>query len=778
MGFGNSVTIGHKYFMDVAGVFALGGVEELRRIWMNDKLVFKGSITENTRIFIDKEDIFGGETGNGGVRGYAEIRFGKADQEPSNYEQSLNPDKILSGDRGVFSIEFQNFYWGNSPVIPQIAIEVKTTSIKDDFTPSWYPEKSAIVSVPAERLDINIVHFLRDVLVGVNFGRYDESDLDDASWIAAADYAFENNLGISAVYNSKSDDYKNVISELLGVLGATIIPNADGKLEIKPLTDDYDINIIFHANPSNITSFGKYQVGNGGELKNGLNVSFTHAQYTKEEGDKDFGEDIVYAEDVSFVTATATSSITDKGNILSINRGLLTNPDTAFKHGTSELAKANSGAITMDLTVNLSGQLILPGDVFRFTYKEPLEDVDKVFRVFNVDYGNGRNNEVKLEGCVEDIFKILDPTTSTSPNTGWVDPNNAARDIINKIITEVPYYVLASEASGLVDLSTIDDITDYIWAVAQKPSQDSINFRFAELPDGTDNSAQELNNIDFPTTARIKNDIGITESVLELINFSEISTLIPGNYAVLDNEIISIKEVNFDMGTITVDRAILDTTPQKHTRNAIIYFVGGLGTIASNPYFFNENVRLKLLTRTPSNSLPLNDASLLSRVIIQRQARPYAPGKIRINDMSRNSNFEIVINFSDNIHITWAGRNRLTQTTNEFITQDHDNIIPEVGTSYNIIIKLPDSTILREFNDITVNEIMYLKSDEAEDSFNLGLIEGFNPQLDIEIKSKRNDLDSYQSQLITLKRNPRIVDNENTYTDNIIFTNDVSAEQI
>ena len=61
MGKKSKTTIGYKYFMGIHMALSRGPLDEVVEIRVGDKEAWKGSITGNAEVYIDKPDLFGGE---------------------------------------------------------------------------------------------------------------------------------------------------------------------------------------------------------------------------------------------------------------------------------------------------------------------------------------------------------------------------------------------------------------------------------------------------------------------------------------------------------------------------------------------------------------------------------------------------------------------------------------------------------------------------------------------------------------------------------------------
>ena len=161
-----------------------------------------GIIQSNHEIYVEAENLFGGLSSEGGVKGKVDVMFGESDQEPNPYIRHL-----IGGDsadstpnyRGVTGLFFNSFYFGTSPYMKPLSV-MATRKQKTYYSQEqWYKEKVSIGE------DMNPIHIIREVLTcpdpqwGMNI---DPAYIDDDNFRAAADKLYEEQLGLSFLWNS------------------------------------------------------------------------------------------------------------------------------------------------------------------------------------------------------------------------------------------------------------------------------------------------------------------------------------------------------------------------------------------------------------------------------------------------------------------------------------------------------------------------------------------------------------------------------------------------
>lgn len=132
-----------KYYATLEQVVCMSPADAIVEIEINDEKAWVDPITDNRDFYIDKPNLFGGKSSEGGVQGWCEARFGKPGQPKSSYLAEKISD-VLSATRGVLSVVAKNFYLGNSPYAKPWHFRVKSTLKNADYTDNWYKEKATI----------------------------------------------------------------------------------------------------------------------------------------------------------------------------------------------------------------------------------------------------------------------------------------------------------------------------------------------------------------------------------------------------------------------------------------------------------------------------------------------------------------------------------------------------------------------------------------------------------------------------------------------------------
>src|SRR5699024_5717240 len=105
-----------------------------------------------------------------------------------------------------------------------------------------------------------------------------------------------------------------------------------------------------------------------------------------------------------------------------------------------------------------------------------------------------------------------------------------------------------------------------------------------------------------------------------------------GAPVLMGDEILRVDEKQLDPPQVTLARGCADTVPAAHVAGARMWFLGEDVAGDVTEYTQGETVAAKFLTNTGSHQLPLDTAATYPVEMAARLARPYPPGRLRIED--------------------------------------------------------------------------------------------------------------------------------------------------
>jgi hypothetical protein len=178
-----------------------------------------------------------------------------------------------------------------------------------------------------------------------------------------------------------------------------------------------------------------------------------------------------------------------------------------------------------------------------------------------------------------------------------------------------------------------------------------------------------------------------------------------GSYAIINAELVVVDGVS--AGSITVRRGCLDTVPTTHAVNSRIYFASDYNGSDGFEYDTGNIARLRILPVTGKGTLALASATELSHTVVARQAKPYPPGALKLNNVAYPSSI------SGLLTVSWAHRDRTLQTVKPIIDTKAASIGPETGVTYTLQL-YGNGTLRKTVTGLTTTS--YTWSTEGSDS--------------------------------------------------------------
>lgn len=186
----------------------------------------------------------------------------------------------------------------------------------------------------------------------------------------------------------------------------------------------------------------------------------------------------------------------------------------------------------------------------------------------------------------------------------------------------------------------------------------------------------------------LASDIGPDATVLPIANFSEVEgledDLVLGMGVMVNGEIMRLDTKA--MPNLTVARGCADTIPSltPHPAGSVVWFFSRDVASDEREYAATETVGVKLPIFTGSGgSVPLNYTPAHSLTFNWRQARPYPPGNVRVNDTLWHEQPFSLATDATGLVLTWAHRDRLVQA-DQLVGHNESSVGPEAGVTYLI----------------------------------------------------------------------------------------------
>lgn len=547
----------------------------------------------------------------------------------------------------------------------------------------------------APGFDSNPASIILECLRNTDFGMgAPQSSIDTVSFDNAGVTLFNENFGLSLLWNDQSE-VEAFISEVLDHIEAVLfVSPLTGQLTLKLIRDDYDPDTlpIFTPDNSKVTKFGRKLYG---ETINEIVVTYTDPD-TEEPAEPAIAQDL--------------GNISMQGGIVSDTRNYYGVHDKILAQTLAQrdLRSAATPLASCELECNREAWALLPGDVVKLN--SPEDQIESlIMRVGPVDYGKPGDPTVRAS-LVEDVFSLGLSEYTIAPSPIDLDPVVDPSPVDYSLIMTLPYFfavnmaaaesldgtaypealvgVLAGEeGTGTVEFDLVGDTVD----AAGNPTTDVIGTLLiaahATLPEAFPLEASTTMDAFADTTQGNGPQIGGFMLI-------EAEDTVSGNVHEANSELCLITA--FGSGGFTYSRGVLDTVPRAWPAGTPVWFLDEtMAFIDTEIRSDGEYVTYKLLPRTATGRLDADDAPEVSETITGRPWLPTRPANVKVNSVAFGPVEVIGV---DPIPVTWSRRNRLTEDALVLAWGDAD-VTPE--TDQVTIVYLTDlaGSVLHTYAD-------------------------------------------------------------------------------
>lgn len=547
--------------------------------------------------------------------------------------------------------------------------------------------------------DMNPAHIIRECLLDTDWGLgYQSSDIDDTSFTAAADTLYTESMGISILWD-KQIPIEDFIREILKHINAALyVSRYSGKFVLTLVRGGYAVGSLTTLDEDSIVSVSAAKRPALGELVNSVTVQYW---------------DFCSGNDAS-LTVHDQALIQMQGNTVNttIQYPGFSNHRTAEKAAMRDLRVLSTPLLSCSVIANRSASALNIGDVYVMGWSD-LGINNRVMRITGVAYGDGRNNQIKLD-VVEDVFSYPDiPVDDIDDEPTWSNPSQPPAYAEYKIAQEMPYYPLILAIGERETNIILDDSSDagYVMAAAARPESAINSLMYTDAGNGY----EEVAMLDYCGTCLLTAAVDETDTTITYDNDTDMDFVEVDTWGQIDDEIVAITAINTTTKQIILGRGVLDTAPRKHVDNSRLYCWHNYNGLDKTEYADSEEIDIKLLTITGQGTLPITQAGVDTVTLDTRAYRPYPPGKLRIDGDAYPSETVIV----ESIPVTWTHRDRLQQTSATLYDETYENIGPESGTTYNLYVIDSSDVTQISHTGITGTSQTVDMSAEANDDYTL-----------------------------------------------------------
>ncbi|MFH7767569.1 hypothetical protein [Acinetobacter sp. BSP-28] len=527
--------------------------------------------------------------------------------------------------------------------------------------------------------DMNPIHKIREILTDDTAMNKPETSVNDANFMKAADWIFDEGLGISWSITEKS--CMDAINELCYHIEAGIRVNRQtGLYEMVLFRDDWFEEDEIHSIPENKIKKGsmQYEITNADEVINQVNVNYYDRQNIK----------------------NSSFSISESGLIQTLGRVNAETVDFPY------FMNMRNAEIVANWKLKILSTGVLKGsfttgwrearkwnryDLIRLPWSKRWVGTILV-RIMSIKLGGPTSNEVSIEWV-----EVVPSTGMMNTTIVADDPVNTQPEVpkpCNAKVFELPYFE-AVQAFGEREVGI--ELTDnpeigYLCAIAEKPQNNSLS---AALYADSGSGFERVATVNYCETAYLDQAIDRISGSFVVKNVGNIASIRIGSQVFINDETMVYQSYDAQTKVLNVKRGAFGV-PQIHVANSILYFADDFIAVDQTLYVDGETVDAKVLTTTPSGVLALSDAATHEVEFNARAIRPYPPANVKINGEYWPAELET------DLIITWADRNRVQQTGGEILGWFDGGVTIEAGvTTHLTLIQFDENEV--ELETVSVN---------------------------------------------------------------------------
>lgn len=576
--------------------------------------------------------------------------------------------------------------------------------------------------IRARKGDMNPAHIIRECLTDPDWGMgYAEAEVDEASFVKAADTLFTEQFGISILWD-RQIPVEDFIKEILKHIDGTLfVDRKTGLFTLKLIRGDYTEEGLLHLNEENIERVDNFTRTTLGELTNSVSINYWNAETGNDAS--------VTVQDIALIQmqqATINTTLQYPG---------LTNSNLASRVCQRSLKTLSTPRVSCTIYTTRVAKDLNIGDVFLFSWPD-YEINNMVMRVADMAYGDGKSHRLRIT-CTQDTFDMPSTAYVTPTDPIWVDPIQEPVPATRQLAFEVPYRELI-QALGQASTDSLlasGPETGFAGMAVGRPEGSAINARMY-----VDDSSgyNDVAGIDFCPVGDLTSSVGVEDTVFPLSNWTDAGLVETSTWAQIGDELVLVTSIG--ESSVTVKRGILDTVPSKHEAGSSVFFWDAFSAGDVTEYVSGETLDIKVTPVSGNGQVDLADSLTSSLEIVGRAARPYRPANLKVNDLYA------VPEVTYPASVTWAHRSRQHDTAGEPLGYYEGSMMPEEGVTYTVRVvelsaSLEEGTVLATVEGLT-GESWVMESTVTSGSVAPAILLG--------VRAVKNGLESYRESRIIL----------------------------
>jgi hypothetical protein len=700
-------TIGYRHFMYLYMGESIGPNDYLAGVKVGGHTVFEGERAGSGTLAINLPQLFGGDKKEGGLVGTLQIRMGEATQLADPYLQQQVPGPWPAA-RGLCTTLYRGMVGAMNPYL-KLWAKRWGRFVQGWSTPVWQPALARI----GRGMNAAHIHYqcLTDTVWGCGL---DPALIDGESFLRAAEQLHDEQFGLCLGWR-RGDSIGNFLQTVnTHVGGLWAFDPMRGQFVYRLFRPDYDVQALPLLDETSVLKLESWQTPLLDGSVNEITV---------------LGRDCVTNLEIA-ATFQNMANVQAQGRVIADRRTLpgLWNRSLCERVAARETAAASSLLQRIKLTVDRRWWGIKRGDVLALSWRR--KGVQRMpVRVLEVDEGTRTDGALALV-LVQDIDGMA-ATTYLRPVIGpWTPPDTRPLPLPAQRLVEATYRDLAGRLRP-ADLAQVEDDAGFVVALGARPNGPAYGYALTTRTGA--GAFVDVAGGDFSATATLAGALGPTDTLATLAEMRDLDLVVAGSEALIDEELVRIDAIDPVAGTLTIARGCVDTVPAPHAAGARVWCTDTYVGADPTEYLAGDTVQAKLLTRTQQGTLDPALAPIAQTVLAARHARPYPPGRLRIDGAAWPTT-----SFA-RLAIAWAHRDRVLQG-DRLIEHEAGSIGPEPGTTTTVrIVHSLSGALLHETAAITGT------------SHSVDVLLAIDATISVEIESRRGTLASRQKHVRTLQ---------------------------
>ena len=530
----------------------------------------------------------------------------------------------------------------------------------------------AALVVTGDMNGMNPAHVLYYAATHREMGREPASGIDEASFIAGADWFASQGFGICTSFDPSAESALEFSNRIQKVAACSVSRDvADGKLHLDIANGVYDLATLPVLTDDDILEWSEQPTAFDGAI-NSVSVKYF---------------DPIKKQDVVTPPVQALDLVDAYGVIhQTFEYPEIPTAALALRVAKRELQSAMTPKRTFEQKVTRAAYALRPNQYMRLQC--PRRAIaDMVCIVGSKQTGTLKSGAIALVTS-QDIYSL--PQTTIVEQESGVDttPSQTPVAITAQAAFEAPYVDIARSFAS-TDIATLPVDASYVLAVADDPAT-SINYSMFVQPAGGDYT--QADDAEWcPTALVVEGDSTRTAATFTLADGRRLGNVVLGSAALWGSEIVRVDAL--DTAGITLGRGCADTVAALHAPNERIWFYDDAAASDITEYVAGETLNVKLLTNTGSQQLDIGAATPISVQMQGRASLPYPPANVQIAAAAWPDTV------AGEFTVAWAHRDRIAQA-DQLIDDSQPTLTLPQNQRYGLRFSDGASTVLAERTDI------------------------------------------------------------------------------